>query len=315
MLSLENRVHSKLLAAVQTLVTDEDVWAITIPLTKQKAGASMPACAGTECCSLGTGREMLSGVATETIECSPSSFDFAWTESSARHWELVSPAPGRTVFEAFLQSIFCSHSPPFPSPPLSTGTSTHGLFPSSFLSAQTLHTKVTLHPSLPSRFPLTEMLCGSFSVCLNVLGRAIPWKQRYFTEVPFTAEEALISTCFYKSRGSWKGCAICTDLERTTLEFTVIFFSPGNSHDSEGNCHTGESSTRWIIATFANAALTLLSSSLPLWYPQQENCSGTHSILEKSPFWLKNSFRINFYCSLIPTHLKAALFAHKHYAC
>lgn len=93
------------------------------------------------------------------------------------------------VFEAFLQSVSCSHSPPFPSPHPSTGTTTHGLFPSSFLSAQTTHTKVTSHPSLPSRFLLTEMLCDSFSVCLSVLDRGIPWKQRYFNEVPFTARK------------------------------------------------------------------------------------------------------------------------------
>lgn len=49
------------------------------------------------------------------------------------------------AFEASLQSISCSHSPPLPSPHPSTGTITHGLFPSSFLSAQTLHTKVTHH--------------------------------------------------------------------------------------------------------------------------------------------------------------------------
>lgn len=147
-----------------------------------------------QCCSLGTGREMLSGVATETSRCSPSSFDFAWTESSARHWELVVCSSSRqdcdgAVFEAFLQSVSCSHSPPFPSPHPRTGTTTYGLFPSSFLSAQTTHTKVTSHSSLPSRFLLTEMLCDSFSVCLSVLDRGIPWKQRYFTEVPFTARK------------------------------------------------------------------------------------------------------------------------------
>lgn len=83
--------------------------------------------------------------------------------------------------------------------------------------------------------------------------------------------------------------------------FCNYFFPPGNRRDSEGTCHTGESSTRWIIAVFGNAALTLLSSSLPLWYPQQENCCETYCILEKSPFWLKSPFRINFYCSLIHT--------------
>lgn len=124
------------------------------------------------------------------------------------------------VFEAFLQSISCSHSPPFPP----EYRHNHSLFPSSFLSAQTMHTKVT--PSLPSSFPLTEMLCDSFSLCLNVLDRPTLWKKRYFTEVPFTAEEAFISTCSYRPRKSRKCCIICTDLERTTPEFTVIIFSP-----------------------------------------------------------------------------------------
>lgn len=217
------------------------------------------------------------------------------------------------VFEAFLQSTSRSHSPPFPSPHPSTSTTTHDLLPCSFLSAQTMHTKVIPHPSFPSRFPLTEMLCDSFPACWNVLDRGIPG---HFTEVSFTAEEALIHTCFYKPRESWKCCKICTDLERITPEFAVIIFPPLETAMIQKGTALQESPTPGeLLLTFANAALTLLSSSLPLWYPQQENCCRTYCILDKSPFWLKSPFRINFYCSLIYTHLKAALLAHKHYAC
>lgn len=102
------------------------------------------------------------------------------------------PAPGRTVMGLCLRLSYSQSPAPTAHPshlPTQVQVQPHSLFPSSFLSAQTTHTKVTSHPSLPSRFLLTEMLCDSFSVYLSVLDRGIPWKQRYFTEVPFTARK------------------------------------------------------------------------------------------------------------------------------
>lgn len=139
-----------------------------------------------QCCSLGTGREMLSGVATETSGCSPSSFGFAWTESSARHWELAAPAPGRAVMGCGWGFPTVNLLLTQPASPISPPEYRHNhtsLFPSSSFSALTKHTKVTPHHHFHPG-SLWPRCCDSFSVCLNVLVRAIPWKQRYFTDVP-----------------------------------------------------------------------------------------------------------------------------------
>lgn len=284
---------------------------------KQKAGASMRACAGTVLQSWHWQRCYL-GLPRKPADAAPAALALheLRVQRGTESWLLQLQAGlWWAVVEAFLQSISCSHSPPLPSPHPSTGTTTQACFPPPPFqlwqrTQRSLLTITFIH------VPSDQDAVTAFQSVWMFWSRLFPGSRdillTFLNPVHWVPEEPLISTCFYKPRESWKHCTISTDLERITPEFTVIIFPLGNSHDSEGNCHTGESSTRWIITAFANAALTLLSSSLPLWYPQQENCCGTCCILEKSPFWLKSPFRINFYHSLIRTHPKAALFAHKH---
>lgn len=231
MLSLENRVHSKLLTAVQTLVTNEDVWGITIPLTKQKAGAPCLPVQEQSAAVLALAERCYRGLPRKPVDAAPA----ALTLHELRVQQALRAASSSSrqgcdgavwgLFEALLQSLSHSHSH-LPHLPTWVQAQPHiaSLPPPSFQLRQCTQRSLLTHHFHPGS--LSPRSCVTAFQSLNVLDRTIPWKQRYFTEVPFTAKEALISTCFYKARESWKCCTICTDLERTSPEFTVIIFFP-----------------------------------------------------------------------------------------
>lgn len=125
------------------------------------------------------------------------------------------PAPGRTVM-----GLFWGFPPPARLSHLPTGYKPHHTGPASLLlpfsshNAHEGHSSAIISIQVPSHRDAVWQLCR----LLECSG--------HFTEVSFTAEEALTYTCFYKPRESWKCSKICTDLERITPEFTEIIFSP-----------------------------------------------------------------------------------------